>query len=196
MSKLALAGLVAALIATSLTAASAGPGVGVSPGVISVNDRLKPGGAYDLPALGVVNTGDVTHEYEVNVTHLERQTQRRPDEGWFSFSPGRFVLEPGQSEPVSIRLVLPTGAAEGEYFAHLEAHPILGADQSVGVAAATKLSFTVDESTWFAAQRVRFNRWLDDASPWLYVGAAAALVAFLAYRYRDRYRLRSPIERK
>jgi hypothetical protein len=43
---------------------------------------------------------------------------------------------------------------------------------------------------------VRFNRWLDDASPWLYVGAAAALVAFLAYRYRDRYRLRSPIERK
>jgi hypothetical protein len=190
--------LVLALASTLMgSVAEADPGVGVNLGRIEINDRLAPGGSYNLPALGVLNTGSDPGDYEVVITYLGDQAQKRPPAGWFSLQPQRFYLEAKQAESVNIRLTLPTGADPGDYFAYIEAHPI---NESQGVrisiAAATKLSFTVKPSNWFDAQRVQLNRYIDDNQPWSYLIPGAALAALLLLTLRRFFRLRLQLERR
>ncbi len=193
--------LSALLLVATLTlissAAEADPGVGVNLGRIEVNDRLAPGGSYNLPVLGVLNTGGDPGDYEVVITYLGDQSQKRPPPGWFSFQPQRFYLEAKQAESVNIRLTLPTGADPGDYFAFIEAHPV---NESQGVrisiAAATKLSFTVKPSNWFEAQRVQLNRYIDENEPWSYVIPGAALGALLLVTLRRFFRVRLQLERR
>lgn len=166
---------------------AASPGVGVNLGSIQVDDVLSPGGGYDLPTLGVINTGDEALRYEVSVRYRADQDEQRPGEDWFSFQPQGFRLEPGESQPVDIRLTLPTGARPGAYFAHLEAHPVADDRGAIGVAAATRLSFTVDDAGWFSAQRHRLNRWLDEYGPWTYVIPGGLLAAFTIYKLGAAY---------
>ena len=177
--------------------AEADPGVGVNLGRIEINDRLAPGGSYNLPVLGVLNTGSDPGDYEVVITYLGDQSQKRPPAGWFSFQPQRFYLEAKQAESVNIRLTLPTGADPGDYFAFIEAHP-LNESQGVriSIAAATKLSFTVKPSNWFEAQRVQINRYIDDNEPWSYVIPGAALTALLLLTLRRFFRVRLRLERR
>ncbi len=121
-------------------------GVGVGTGKIEVKDKLKAGGIYTLPTVTVFNTGDQTSTYTMALTLNETQPELKPAPKWFSFSPAEFSLEPGQSEAVTPTLHLPIRTAPGDYFAYLEAHPSATAQQgttTVGVAAATKLSFSV-----------------------------------------------------
>ncbi len=178
-------GLVLALFGTMALmtgAALAAPGVGVNLGSITVNEALKPGGSYTLPAIGVINTGDEARVYEVSVQGIEGA--RQPDADWFHFDPAQFALNPGDTRDVDIRLVLPTGTSSGDYAAHLEAHPVNTGGQSVGIAVATKLSFHVQPASWLDAQRERFNRWLDESTPWSYLAAGGLVVAFLATKAR------------
>ena len=183
----------------SATAASAGVGVGVNVARIAVADLLKPGGGYTLPSVGVINTGDQSGDYEVYVTYLHDQPQRRPPGDWFDLQPQRFFLEPNQTQRVAIRLDLPSGAEPGDYFAFLEARPVTETSGvSIGVAAATKLSFTVQPSSWLAAQRLHVSRFLRDLEPWSYLIEGLILAGALAYAVR-RYspvRVRSPFERR
>ncbi len=65
----------------------AGVGVGVNLGKIEIDEPLKPGGIYNFPSLGVLNTGDEPGDYEVEVTYHQDQTQLRPAQEWFSFDP-------------------------------------------------------------------------------------------------------------
>lgn len=121
-------------------------GVGVGTGKIQVQDKLKPGMIYNLPPLSVLNTGDVASDYIVLITYHQDQKQIKPKQDWFIFSPKKFYLNPGQGQAVDIKLNLPINAVPGDYFAYLEAQPVLKTARggtTIGIAAASKLYFTV-----------------------------------------------------
>ena len=189
----------AAVLILTTSIAGADTGVGVTLGRIDLNSKLSPGGSYTLPKIGVLNTGSDAGDYVVDVTYLAEQNEKRPPANWFSFEPRQFHLDQGSSKNVEVHLTLPTHAEPGTYFAFIEAHPQDSGDGvSVSVAAATKLSFSVKPTSWLAAQRLRFNRFLDDNQTWLWLLAAAALGALGVWSVRRYlpYRIRSPFERK
>lgn len=193
---LALLGVVAVISGFGPQVGFADRGVGVTLGEIVVEERLAPGGSWELARLGVLNTGDEAGPYEVTVSYADEATAKRPPAGWFEFSPARFDLAAGDSRMVEVRLTLPTGADAGEYFAYLEAHPVTSAEGvSVSVAAATKVSFTVKDASWLDAQRTRVNRWLDD-NQLLVWGFVVVVVVALLYRYRNRIPFEVDVRRK
>jgi len=189
-----LAVLAAAFLPSGL---AADPGVGVSLGGIEIADKLKPGGGYTLPSLGVLNTGDEPGDYEVRISYTEGERRLRPPAAWFELEPQRFSLAPGQAQSVRIRMVLPTGAAAGDYAALVEARPRTeGSGVRLAVAAATRLSFSVTPSSWLEAQRVRLNRWLDESEPWSYILPASGLGGLLVLFLLRSVRLIIRVERR
>ena len=164
-------------------------GVGVGLGKVDIDEELSPGGIYKLPTLPVLNTGDEDGEYEVTVTFREDQDEFRPDAGWFSFSPQSFPLKAGESQQVEISMTLPLGTRPGEYFAFLEASPkVSGEGVSVGVAAATKLNFTVKPANILQAIIERIRRLFENNAPASYIIAGAIVLAgvvIVGRRYVD-----------
>lgn len=164
-------------------------GVGVGTGKIVMDQPLKPGMSYTLPALVVVNTGDESSDYGVALAFRQNQPELRPDQDWFRFEPSNFHLEPGKSQVIQIKLSLPVkGAAPGDYFAFLEGHPVKkiveGGGTSLGVAAAAKLYFSVEPSNVFVAMYYRIASLYKLYAPWSYVVSAVILVALLTVLFR------------
>lgn len=194
VSKFAL--LIIALLLTSFlhTAVSyAQVGVGVTLSEISVDEPLTPGGIYRLPVIGVVNTGKEPGEYEVEVSYHSEQTELRPPAEWVAFEPKSFHLEPGEAQQVAITLHIPVKARPGNYFAYLEAHPIAkGNGVTIGVAAATKLYFTVKPSNVFVAVWAKASTLFAAAAPASYIclGVAVAVAIILVLRRFFRFRFR------
>jgi len=160
----------------------AGVGVGVNLGKIEIDDPLSPGGIYRFPSIGVSNTGDEPGEYELEITYHEGQPELLPPQEWFRFSPSSFHLEPGESQSVEVTLALPVTLRPGDYFAYLEAHPVVktGPGTTIGVAAATKTYFTVAPANIFQALYWRAASFMTVYAPWTYVvlaitGGAVAL---------------------
>src|SRR5512146_403777 len=146
--------LVALLVLFVPATALASVGVGVGTGRINVSEKLRAGGIYKLPTVTVFNTGTETANYSMSVTLNQNQRQLKPSPKWFSFSPAQFRLAPGRSQIVTPSINLPVSMPPGDYFAYLEAHPKETAKQGtarIGVAAATKLSFSVKASNIFFA---------------------------------------------
>jgi len=172
--------------------ATAKIGVGVGTGSIKVGEPLKAGKAYTLPSFVVLNTGDESSEYAVRIAHREDQPEMKLDEAWFRFEPSSFNLGPGESQLVHVFLDLPIrGALPGEYFAFLQARPIIVAEAgvaSVGVAAASQLRFTVEPSNIFQALYYRFSDWYSHFHPWntivLVIAFVALLLAFLRRKFK------------
>ena len=171
------------------SAAVAKLGVGVGLGKIDIDEKLSPGGIYKLPSLPVLNTGDEAADYEVEVTFLSEQEQRRPEASWFSFKPQGFHLEPGKSQTVEVSLTLPVNARPGDYFAFLEAHPTKkGEGVTIGVAAATKLSFTVKTAGLLGAIIERIRSLLEQLKPIHFIAAGAlglGVLVLVGRRYID-----------
>lgn len=167
------------------TVAVAKLGVGVGLGKINIDEKLTPGGIYKLPSLPVLNTGDEAADYEVEVTFLSEQEQRKPEASWFSFKPQSFHLKAGKSQTVEISLTLPVGARPGDYFAFLEAHPVKkGEGVTIGIAAATKLNFTVKPAGILGAIIERIRTFLENNSPISYyvLGATGVVILTLIIR--------------
>jgi len=155
-------------------------GVGVGLGKIQIDEELSPGGIYKLPTLPVLNTGDEAGEYQVEVTYLSDQPELRPDTSWFSFTPQSFPLDAGGSQLVDVSLSLPVDVRPGNYFAFLEAHPVArGEGVTIGVAAATKLNFTVKPSGVLGAAIERIRSLLENNAPTSYIviGVIGAVLA-------------------
>jgi hypothetical protein len=168
------------LLGTSASHADRGVGINISR--IEVTERLAQGGDYSLSTFAVINTGDEPAEYEVTIRHLASQVQHRPESDWFDFEPRHFELQPGDLQNVSVRLEIPSGADTGDYYAQVHAEIVTaGTGNSVAVAAAAPLSFTVKPAGWFAAQRLRISRFLRDLEPWTYVVEGALLVTVAGY---------------
>jgi len=176
----------------------AGVGVGVNLGKIEIDEPLKPGGIYNFPSLGVINTGDEPGDYEVEATYHQDQPQLRPAQEWFSFEPQQFYLEPGQSQSVAVKLTLPVKAKPGDYFAYLEAHPIIkaGPGTTIGVAAATKAYFTVVPANIWQAITYRISSFFATYAPWTYVVLVIVIGAIIIVIFRKFFAFQIGIRRK
>lgn len=164
-------------------------GVGVGTGRINVADKLRAGGIYKLPPVTVFNTGTETANYSMYVTLNQTQRQLKPDPKWFSFSPAQFRLAPGRSQIVTPYINLPVSMPPGNYFAYLEAHPLETAKQGtakIGVAAATKLSFSVKASNIFFAILYRLLSLYREFEPWSQL-ATALLAVGVVYKITRRF---------
>ena len=178
--------------------ALAGVGVGVNLGKIEIDQPLKPGGIYNFPSLGVINTGDEPGEYELAVTYHQDQEQFRPGSEWFSFSPGSFPLEPGQSKSVAVTLVLPMKVKPGDYFAYLEAHPVMkaGPGTTIGVAAATKTYFTISPANIGQAIYYKISSLFALYAPWTYIVLSVILAAIVILLFKKYFTFQIGISRK
>ncbi len=163
-------------------------GVSISNGKIELNDKLKPGGIYNLPLFVVSNNGDEPSEYEVRVAYHEDIPQKKPAKEWFSFEPRNFHLEPTQSQQVKVVLSAPIKTEPGDYFAYIEAAPVKTATMEggavIGVAAAAKLYFTVAPANLWQGIYYRAISLWKHYSPWTYVISAILVLSALVVLLR------------
>jgi len=163
-------------------------GVGVTAGKIKVDEPIKPGGIYGLPIVPVVNTGDELSDYGFSIEYLEYQEERKPPREWFRFDPEKYSLSPGKVQDIKVKLMLPVNAQPGEYFAFLEAHPVVnsegGGETTVKIAAASKLYFEVAPANIWQGMYYRFISLINQYSPWTYIVAVVmgALIVFSLIR--------------
>jgi len=156
-------------------------GVGIGTGIIRMDEPLKLGSIYDLPSVTVFNTGDESSLYQLVIEYRQNIPEMSPNKEWFVFKPNKFHLEPGQSQLVQIQIILPVrGVKPGDYFAFLSASPIKELEQgktSIGVAAATKLYFTVIPANIFQGIYYRFISLYAKYHPW---NTIILIIVFLA----------------
>lgn len=173
-------------------------GVGVNLGKIEIDEPLKPGGIYNLPSIGVINTGDEPGEYELEITYHQDQPEQRPAQEWFRFKPSSFRLEPGQSQNVAVQLALPVRTKPGDYFAYLEAHPVIktGPGTSIGVAAATKTYFSVAPANIWQAITWRVSSFFGVYAPWTYIVLAIVTGAVMIAVFRRYFAFQIGIRKK
>jgi len=158
-------------------------GVGVGTGKIKIDQKLKPGMIYDFPNFSVFNTGDEPGEYEVDISFRSGQEELKPEKDWFVFSPQNFQLEPGDAQSVELKMKLPLKVEPGDYFCFLQGKPSernKGGSASVGIAAASKLYFTVAPANVLSAVYYRGLHFWQDFYPWpmIVLGAVTGFILF------------------
>lgn len=181
------------------TAAFARIGVGVATGKIVVTQKLKPGIIYNLPPLTVINTGDVSSDYAVEISYFEKQPQFKPPNSWFIFSPERFHLDPGKVQVVAITLNLPVAVTPGNYFGFLEAHPVQedkAGQTTIGIAAAAKLYFTVVPANIFQAVYYKVTSFWVLYEPWTNVAAGIVGVIIIIFLFKKFFHLEINLKKK
>jgi hypothetical protein len=177
----------AALLATTGTAL-ADRGVALDLGRLDVAQKLTPGGGYRLPPIGVRNPGDEVTSYRIVVSHVQGQDGKPIPEAWVHVKPTELTLKPGRTEKVEARLDLPTGADPGDYEGLLAAQIVTkGKGAQVGAAAAAKLTFSVEASTWLGAQWYRIRTFLSGHEPWTWLIPALLATALLGWQLRRRF---------
>lgn len=199
MKKIILSLIIALTIIFLITSvAFARIGVGVNLGKIEIDEPLKPGGIYNFPSLGVINTGDEAGDYEVEATYHQDQPQFRPAQEWFSFNPSSFHLEAGQSQSVAVKLSLPMKVRPGDYFCYLEAHPIIkaGPGTTIGVAAATKTYFSIIPANIWEAMYYKTSSFFVMYAPWTYVVLAIVIVAIIIVIFKKYFAFQIAIRKK
>jgi hypothetical protein len=173
----------------------ASKGVRIDIGRIVVEQDLSPGGSYRLPVIGISNPGTETTTYRMGAGYVEGEKRRRPAENWFRFSPRQFTLAPEKTQAVTARLELPTGADPGDYAALIQATIVSDTrGAQVGAAAAARLTFTVEPSSWLQAWWLKVKTWLSDRAPWSWLVPALVLSAILVWLIQRRFAFR--IERR
>ena len=197
LGSLLLAFLIVAPIGASSALASVGVGIGA--GKITLNEALKPGGVYELPTVPVINTGDETANYGVSVEYNQVQPQLKPDASWFAFSPATFRLDPGRSQVVKVSLAIPVKTIPGEYFVYLEAHPVkidVAGVTSIGVAAASRLYFTVAPANFLQGVYYRVKSLIELGAPWTYIFFGLVVLFILVKIFRKYFRFNIAIKAK
>jgi hypothetical protein len=180
---LALAGL---LLSTAV--ASADLGVALDLGRLDISQTLTPGGGYRLPPLGVRNPGDEVTSYRIVVTHVDGQEGKPIPSDWFKFEPRQLTLKPGKTQKVQVRLSLPTGADPVHYEGLVAAQIVTkGKGAQVGAAAAAKVTFSVESSTWLGGLWYRVRTFFSDHEPWTWLIPALLAMALLGSQVRQRF---------
>lgn len=185
--------LLIALLLPHLAFSRLGVGVGLSR--INIDEPMRAGGIYTLPSLPVLNTGDETSSYSVSIQYHEGQETRedmglRPEEDWFRFSPKVFNLEPSQNQRVGVTLIIPTKVQPGKYFAYLEARPVQQSEDgitSVGIAAATKLTFDIAPANLLQGIYYRSISLYDKYHPWNTIVLAVIFILLIIRSARKRF---------
>jgi hypothetical protein len=190
-----LASLFSMCLATGVALASVG--VGITPGIIQVDEPLLPGGHYNLPSLQVMNTGTEAGDYEVVIARMGEQQELEPPAEYIVISPAQFHLEAGASQTVSLSLSIPAKARPGDYLAYIEAHPVAEAGgTSVGVAAAAKLYFTIRPSNVWVGVTNAVGDFFTSTAPASYIVLGVVLVGVAAFFLRRHIRVDIRIRRR
>jgi hypothetical protein len=114
------------------------------------------------------------------INWLQDQKQLKPDRSWIEFSPQEFTMSPGKGQAVDVKMSLPLKVVPGDYFAYLVAKPIKGAapgEVGIGVAAASKLYFTVKPANIFQGVYYRLASLLVRGAPWTYIVIGVIILA-------------------
>lgn len=197
LKRIAVVALTAFLILLAAQTAWARLGVGINVGKIEVNEPLLSGGIYSVAKMSVINTGTEIADYGLGVSYMEKQAEKRPPKNWFAFSPSRFRLKPGAARTVDVSLIIPINANEGDYFALVEAHPIIEKKGvTIGIAAAAKAFFTVKSSSLLWSIINRLLTWFTTNAPYSYVGTALIVAAAVVLMLRRFFKFSLRIERK
>jgi hypothetical protein len=169
-------------------AAPADTGVALDLGKLEISQSLMPGGGYALPPIGVRNPGSQVATYRMLVTQVADQGGKRVPSAWLRFSPQEVTLKPGATRKIAARLSLPTGADPGRYEGLLAAQIVTkGKGAQVGAAAAARLTFSVEASTWLGAQWYRFRTFLSGHQPWTWLLPALVAASLLGVQARRRF---------
>lgn len=177
----------AALLAGGEVAA-ADRGVALDLGRLDISQTLTPGGGYSLPPLGVRNPGDEVTSYRIVVSQVQGQPGKPTPAEWFRFSPREVTLKAGATRKVQVRLSLPSGADPGDYQGLVAAQIVTkGKGAQIGAAAAAKVTFTVEASTWLGAQWYRLRTFVAAHQPWTWLIPALLATALLAAQLRSRF---------
>jgi hypothetical protein len=183
--------ILAASVSSALLAANPGSadrGVALDLGRLDIAQKLTPGGGYRLPPLGVRNPGDEVTSYRIVISHVEGQDGKPIPKAWVHVKPSELTLKPGRTEKVQARLDLPTGADPGDYEGLLAAQIVTkGKGAQVGAAAAAKLTFSVEASTWLGAQWYRIRTFLSGHEPWTWLIPALLATTLLGWQMRRRF---------
>jgi len=168
-------------------------GVGVGTGKIQMDESLKPGSIYTIPPITVFNTGDEGSSYQINIEGKVNIPEMIAKQEWFIFEPEKFYLEPGQSQLVQIQIILPVrGVRPGDYFAFLSASPIQELEEgktSIGVAAATKLYFTVIPANIFQGMYYRFLSLYTQYHPWSTIILVMVLLLIFITVFKKKFKI-------
>ena len=172
--------------------------VGVGTGKIVVDEPVKPGGMYNLPPITIFNNGDESTEYGIETTFNQTQPELKPDKQWLTYTPDAFTLAPKATRSVNVQLTVPVNAQPGKYFAYLEAHPIIKANAgtTVGIAAATKLSFTIIASNPLQAMLYRISAIFTHYAPWSGIILSIFIFIIMVSVFRKFFHFRIGIEKK
>jgi hypothetical protein len=172
-------------------------GVSVDLGRIDITQQLSPGGAYNLPTLGVRNPGSERTTYALVANPVQDPERVAPPATWFTFEPASVTLEPGETTRVRVRLVLPTDAQPGDYIALVGAQIAAeGSGAKVGAAAAARTTFTVAPANGLQAVGAWLGRTFEDLLPWSAIVPGVALASFATWLLRRRFTFRIGIERR
>lgn len=174
-------------------------GVGITPGIVRVDEPLLPGGSYNLPSVQVINTGNESSDYGVALASVADQEELQPSADFIILSPTSFHLEPGANQVVSLSLAIPLKAKPGDYLAYIEAHPVAtgtGGGMQIGVAAATKVYFTVKPANTFVAITNSIANFFTRNTPVSYIVLGAIVLGLLVFFLRRRIRVDIRIARR
>ena len=147
---------------------------------------------YKLPPITVINTGDEPGEYEISISYHQDQPELRPQKEWFIFAPQKFHLEAGKSQLVGIKINLPLTMIPGDYFAYLEGRPVAKVEKgatTLGVAAASKLYFTVVPANVFYGIYYKVVTFWNVYAPWPQRVAVAILIISLLLVFKNFFHL-------
>jgi len=196
MRRLATFALLAALALLCAAApVSASRGVALDLGRLDITQKLTPGGGYRLPPVGVRNPGTEVTTYRLVVTHVQGERGKPIPPEWFRFTPRQVTLKAGKTRKIQVRLSLPSGADPGDYEALVAAQIVTkGKGAQIGAAAAAKLTFSVEASTWLGGQWYRIRTFFADHQPWTWLIPALLAMAMLAAHVRNRFSFR--VERR
>jgi hypothetical protein len=182
----AMAGIVVSMLVTGVLPVAASMGAGLDLAEIKVDEALRPGEVYQLPTVGVLNTGDRAGSYKATIAAGSDQTEPVPCADWFQLEPRSFDLEAGASTRVAVSMHLPVDAQQGDYFVLIEVRQVTeGGGDAIG--AATRLHFSVKKS-----DRGFFHR----AAPYLCAGAGLVAAVALIWLFRRFSPFRLTLERR
>jgi len=188
------------ILSISILPIKATLGVGIATGTITIDEKLMSGMSYTLPSLTIMNTGDETATYGVNVAYHDDQKEHLLPNDWLTFSPSNFLIEPGKSQVVEVRLDIPlTDVIPGDYFCYLEGSPKKDANSgetSVGIAAATKLYLTIAPSNIFQAIYYKTLSIWETFYPWSLIVLIAITLIIIVTVFKKLFNFELNIKRK
>ena len=174
-------------------------GVGVGAGQITYDEPVHAGNIYILPAMTIVNTGTETAVYSARLAFQQDQVALRPQPEWFQFDPLESKIEPGSAQVVQVRLTLPLKVIPGDYFAYVEAFPFQtagGGKTSIGIAAATKLYFTVEPANIWQGLYYRSISYYKMYYPWPLVALGMIFAAILVLLFRKYFKFSIAVKKE